>query len=451
MEGIKGHIRVKDIVYIIVIIVLLVVGSNVISKYNYNDYIKSVREKGKTFFSRDKEEKYSSMKSYKLENRDYNDAMFSKTIDVKPNTPYKITCMVKTENVENEKNIYTGGAQIGIKDTTECSESITGTTDWTEVTFMLNSKNRESVEIGFRLGGFEEKSKGTAWFSDLKIEEGSLDSDNTWKMGCFIIQNVDINVDLDGKNTNLKLSMSENDIYDIKSNMDRIPATIRNLTKREMDAECEVITIKEPLKKISYDKENEYFVSPSDVKELIDKYVKKNEYDYIYVAIRLGDINKSKEILVHDWIGLGGMDYYGVGFSNIRLPDSTNSYIYKYNSSINTFPEEVFIHEFLHTLERNEKEYGNTNLVPLHDFEKFGYKTEKLIGLQNWYIAYMQNTIKNDDGTNAGLSKNIYTSKPIHESNFKYSYELNSLKEPSNLIEEINIIINKVKLLFTKK
>ena len=51
-------------------------------------------------------------------------------------------------------------------------------------------------------------------------------------------------------------------------------------------------------------------------------------------------------------LDLGAMDYYGIGYSNIRLPNSSKSYIYKYNTRINTFPEEVFLHEFLHSLER---------------------------------------------------------------------------------------------------
>ena len=49
---------------------------------------------------------------------------------------------------------------------------------------------------------------------------------------------------------------------------------------------------------------------------------------------------------MNDWIGLGSMDYYGIGFSNIRLPNDSESYIYKYNKRINTFPEEVFMHEY---------------------------------------------------------------------------------------------------------
>ena len=57
------------------------------------------------------------------------------------------------------------------------------------------------------------------------------------------------------------------------------------------------------------------------------------------------------------------MDYYGIGFSNIRLPNSSKSYMYKYDARINLFPEEVFLHEFLHSLERNLSEYGYSLLM----------------------------------------------------------------------------------------
>ena len=69
------------------------------------------------------------------------------------------------------------------------------------------------------------------------------------------------------------------------------------------------------------------------------------------------------------------MDYYGIGYSNIRLPNSSKSYIYKYNTRINTFPEEVFLHEFLHSLERTAEEY-DYKIPALHDYEKYGYKNK---------------------------------------------------------------------------
>lgn len=445
----KNHIRKKNIIQLIVVIAILVIGSSIISKYNFYSFTKSVRDKDETNFTRDDTVKYSEYKSYKMENEQYNDAMFSKVVDVKPNTPYKVTCMVKTENVQNENNLPSGGAQIAIKDTTESSKPITGTTDWTELTFMFNSKNRESVEIAFRLGGFEEKSKGTAWFSDFKIEEGTPDKNNIWNIAFFIIENVDVNIDLNntGITTNYKFTMSEEDIYNLTESISSLPETVKEFSNNQMKMEYDVIIIEEPLTKISYDQENEYYVSPYDVEELIDKYLKKEEYDYIYVGVRLGDLKKSKEVLVHDWIGLGGMDYYGVGFSNIRLPDEANNYIY--NVGLNTFAEEVFLHEFLHTLERNEKEYENENIIALHDYAKYGYE-DNGVSQRAWYEVYMKNNIKNANGK-TGLTSNIYSSKPPQESNFKYSYELSELKEPRNIIEKISILIEKMTALFNKK
>ena len=88
------------------------------------------------------------------------------------------------------------------------------------------------------------------------------------------------------------------------------------------------------------------------------------------------------------------MDYYGIVFSNIRLPNSSKSYIYKYDTRINTFPEEVFLHEFLHSLERTAKEYGYER-PELHDYEDYGYKNETLIGQKRWYTDYMNKNIKN--------------------------------------------------------
>lgn len=448
MEG-KSNISTKNIVAIIILIIVIIIAGIVYSKYNYHDYIKSVREKGKTSFSRDKEVKYSNSKSYKIENKQYNDAMFYKTIQVKKNTPYRITCKVKTENVTNETGKYYGGAQIAIKDTIECSKSVTGTTDWTELTFMFNSKNRETIDLGFRLGGYDEKSIGTAWFSDFKIEEGTLDNNNEWNMACFIIQNLNVTVDINNKPTDVKLSMTNSDIESIKSNLSRVANTVKNMSGNQMTMTYDIYEIAKPLTTLSYDKENEYYIDPANVQDILEKYLDGKEYDYIFVAARFGDLNQSTNVLVHDWIGLGGMDYYGIGFSNIRLPDNRNSYLYKY-SGRNTFPEEVFIHEFLHTLERNEEEYSNTNIANLHDYEKYGYQKDTVDGLRKWYIAYMQNTVTNSKGEKVGLTPIIYTSKPIHESNFRFSYELNELQEPQNLIEEIISIINKIKKLFGK-
>lgn len=143
------------------------------------------------------------------------------------------------------------------------------------------------------------------------------------------------------------------------------------------------------------------------------------------------------------------MDYYGVGFSNIRLPNDSKSYVYKYNSRINQFPEEVFLHEFLHSLERNSIEYGY-EIPELHDYEKYGYVNEDLVGQKKWYTDYMNQNIKSASGM-IGLPSEIFTCKPAKSSNFKYSYYIDEFKQPQNFIEEIYEITHQIETKFTKK
>ena len=136
------------------------------------------------------------------------------------------------------------------------------------------------------------------------------------------------------------------------------------------------------------------------------------------------------------------MDYYGIGFSNIRLPNDSQNYIYKYNTKINQFPEEVLLHEFLHSLERNAEEYGY-EVPALHDYEKYGYKNERLIGQKNWYEDYMNKNIEAAEGK-IGLPEEIYTLKPAKSNNFQNAYKLEEFREPENIIEEIKQILRQV-------
>ena len=302
----RGKIKATTIVYIVIIIFLILFAKYLYCKYNFYDYTKGIREAGKTSFTRDSKIVYSDEDSYKIENKDFNDAMFYKKIKVTPNTAYKVSCMIKTENVENMEGKYTGGAQISINGTTETSEAITGTNDWKKVTLMFNSNNRETVEIGFRLGGYEEFSKGTAWFSDIKLEEAQVDTNKNWHIACFTINNIDANVEGFGK---VELELSSRDIATIRTNMRRLQEIIPEMSNGKMTITYDMIQISEPLTSISYDEENEYYVDPNDINELISDYIDDTEYDYIYAAVRLGDLNKSENVLVHDWIGLR---FYGI-------------------------------------------------------------------------------------------------------------------------------------------
>lgn len=416
---------------------------------NMNDFIRAERNLYTSKFSRDFETTLGKEGSYKIESGKDNDAMFYKTIDVKPNTVYKVSCMVKTESVVPANANTGGGAQISLEGTIERSDYITGTQDWTELTLYFNTKNKTSVNIGFRLGGYDDMCSGTAWFDNLKLEKGIVDTSNEWNFVCFIFENVNVNLDENGSINNYNITMSQEEKNEIKSNMLRFKRSFEEFSEGKIRINYDIIEMKEPLTSLSYDDKNEYYVNPENVSSIINKYLNEKEYDHIFVAMKLGDLSKNIEIPVNDWIGLGGIEYRGIGFSNIRVPNSKKSYMYKYVSGVNEFPEEVFVHEFLHTLEKNAKDFGYER-PELHSYEEYGYKNERVVGLKQWYIDYMNHKIKDSQGNTYGLDKEVYTLKPVHESDFVYKTNIEIENEPKNIIEEIRGVFLNVFKLFEK-
>lgn len=436
----KGKIigKVINAIITILLIVIIIKLYGIYVQNNFNSYTKSEAKLYTSEFKRDNKVKYSKTNSYKISSQDTNDALFYRTVQVEKNRPYKVTCMVKTENIVTKDEASNAGANICIVDTVEKSKSIKGTNDWQKLEFIFNSKDRTSVDIGFRLGAFDDECTGTVWFSDMQIESGTQSTNTDWNFVCFVFKNTDVIIN----NKNIKLTMTDDDITTMKENMERFKNSCKTLSNNQMNVKYDFITIDEPITSLSYDDKNGYFVSGKDVSKIIDPYLEKYNYDHIFVAIRLGDANHTNDIQVNDWIGLGGTEYLGIGFSNIRLPNSDKSYIYKYNERINTFPEEVFIHEFCHTLERNSEEWGYETPA-LHDNEKYGYKNQSLEGLKAWYAVYMTKNI-NDLGKKIGIDSKIYETKPNKNEDFRYSYKMDALDEPQNIIEEIKIIINKI-------
>ena len=444
----KRRIRIGNIISYIIMIAILIVVYQIYQRYNFNDFMKAEYNIGLSNFERDKNVKISNMNSYKIENPVYNDSMFYKTVNVTENTPYRVTCKIKTQDVKTKEEGKDGGAHICIADTLEKSNNVTGTSDWTEAEFYFNSKNRTKVDIGFRLGGSETNCVGTAWFSDFKIESGLKDETNNWNFLCIFFDNVDVNIKKNNVMQNVKLQLKQKDKEDIRLCMNRFKNSMEELSYGKIKVLYDIVETEKPITNLSYDNENGYFVSGYDVRDTLDKYIKQGKYDHIFIVFRTGDINQKGAIPVNDWIGLGYMEYRGIGFSNIRLPDEENNYVYKYDTRINIFPEEVLIHEFLHTLERNAEEYGYQRPA-LHDSERYGYTNKALIGLKNWYQDYMNKEIKTSSGSKVGLPAEIFKNKPTKSEDFIYSYKLNEFKEPENIIEELNNMFYKIINLFS--
>ena len=278
----KTH-KISYFLSLAVLLVILYFAYQFYQTNNFNDFIRSETNLYTSHFTRDKNITYSNQKSYKIETLEYNDAMFYKKVKVKKNQPYKVNCMVKTKNVQAKEEKSGVGAQIAIEGTTERSVAIAGTQDWQKIELIFNSKDREEVNIGFRLGGYLGETKGEAWFSDFTIEEGNVEQDNNWKFACFIFKTTDITI----KEQQIKLSVTQNDIRDITNTLNLFENSCENLSNGKMTAKCQIYEINTPLSKLSYDNKFGYYVSAEDIEEQIKDTISSNDYDHIFAIVRL--------------------------------------------------------------------------------------------------------------------------------------------------------------------
>ena len=138
------------------------------------------------------------------------------------------------------------------------------------------------------------------WFSDFTMEAGVLDDSNNWNFACFIFEDIDVVID----NKQIKISTTAQDIIDIKDTISRFQTSVRDMSNRKMIANCDTYIVKQPITKLSYDEEFGYYVAAEDIENIIKDTVNQNEYDHIFVVIRLGDEKHQKDIEINDWIGL---------------------------------------------------------------------------------------------------------------------------------------------------
>lgn len=238
MKNKKKSSKLVAVFNIILLIFAIVIISEIWHEYeinNFGDFVKAEFNSGVSTFIRDDVVKYSNKYSYKIESNEFNDALIYKTIQVEEDTVYRVTAMAKFENVENEKSGTEGGVNIGIMDTTEKSDSIVGTGDWQQISFEFDSKNRTEVDIVFRLGSYDDNSKGTVWFSDFTLEKGEKDISKDWNFICFIMKNIEAEITTDGVTKIAKESLTSSEIGYVEQNMKRFQNSMKELSRRKND------------------------------------------------------------------------------------------------------------------------------------------------------------------------------------------------------------------------
>lgn len=116
--------KVKNAIVIIILLIFVYFAYRYYQENNFNDFVRSESKLHTSEFKRDSKIKYSEHMSYKIASEEYNDAMFYKTIKVEKNQSYKVSCMIKTENVVAKEDKSGIGAGISIEGTTERSVAI---------------------------------------------------------------------------------------------------------------------------------------------------------------------------------------------------------------------------------------------------------------------------------------------------------------------------------------
>ena len=100
------------------------------------------------------------------------DACFKQAVRVKPKTKYLFCGWVKTQDVTITDKGATAGANLSVLGGFERSPArLTGTTDWTYLSFVFDSGERTTVEVAARLGHHASLASGRAWFDDLCLIE----------------------------------------------------------------------------------------------------------------------------------------------------------------------------------------------------------------------------------------------------------------------------------------
>ena len=275
--------RIAYMITVVILCFLVYCAYQYYQSNNFNDFVRSEANLYTSEFKRDDDVKYSNKRSYSIDSLEYNDAMFYKEVKVEKNQPYKVTCMVKTENVEAKDGNSGVGAQISIEGSTERSVAIQGTNDWQKIELIFNSKDRDTVNIGFRLGGNLGEAKGKAWFSDFTFEEGITENNSNWNFACFIFKTTNVNIN----NNQINLEVTDTDISDIENTISRFESSCNTLSEGKMTANCDIYELDTPLTSLSYDEEFGYYVAPEDVENQIKDTISANNYDHIFVVVRL--------------------------------------------------------------------------------------------------------------------------------------------------------------------
>jgi len=126
-------------------------------------------------FTWDDTQAHDGDRSIRITNDDLNDARWTQMVMVEPNTDYRLSGWIRTENVTHTQESIDAGANLSVFDSPEFRiwtyvGELFGTNDWTYVSLVFNTGDVTELTIAARLGYWYGTTTGTAWFDDIRLE-----------------------------------------------------------------------------------------------------------------------------------------------------------------------------------------------------------------------------------------------------------------------------------------
>lgn len=329
---------------------------------------------------------YSGDYSIRIKNSDYNDSYVEKTFSVKPYTRYKFSAKIKYADYIPEYNTASSGASIGISASYSHSAFITDG-EWTNVEFVFETQNEQKISLCLRNGGYGALCKGTAWFSDIKLEECLSSKTNQWNILAVVFKNVCAPVTINGESYVYEDSLDEVDVDYLTGVLDNLYTTFDNISGGLMDVkDIDVFSSSKTVTELGRWSDGYCIdLNTKEVSEVLDYYLSQKTYNQIIVIAPVRDV-------AIGWAGLGGTNYYGTNICQINYSSRSD-----YPGNIKEFPDAVFVHEMLHCLETQSKGINPEKTPSLHGNAEFGY-IEGGIEWIDWYTAYMRATLTGGKG-----------------------------------------------------
>ncbi len=383
---------------------------------------------GRSIYSLDEETVYQgSPYSVKIENTTYNSASVKKSFAVKPDTDYIFTARVKYRDYEPDPSAGAreSGAWIGW-DNGRFRSLCTASEDWEQISCAFRTKDETSCTLALMNGMYNAGCKGTAWFTDLRLEEASAYSEH-WNILTVIFKNLDATGERDGEQYSYQASFNREDMAYLAGHVKLLEELLPEMSGDLLRVDhVDVVSTAVPVRSlIPYDYDDAWgshvhawqpAMTYDNVYREINRIMEHTDRVYNQVILILPGYG------IMGWLGLANGDFRGANVC--KLVDYTGTRALGANTVSECSLADV--HEICHNLEADTRALG-TDLVPLHSRSEHGYADGR-DGEYAWYTDYLRGEIR--DGSQ-GIDPSVFTVPNAYEVIFEDMQADPSLTLPS--------------------